>query len=111
MKPGGSGRTPLWRYKKSKGEKVSEEDLKVFFQGFVDRGVMSKWAVPDRIVVVESIPRTSVGKVDKKEIRKTVKSASPLSGFAGGKFLCICRALTGVVQNWSRYNAGTRVQR
>jgi fatty-acyl-CoA synthase len=56
--------------------KVSEEDLKVFFQGFVDRGVMSKWAVPDRIVVVESIPRTSVGKVDKKEIRKTAKALS-----------------------------------
>ncbi len=54
--------------------KVSEEDLKVFFQGFVDRGVMSKWAVPDKIVVVESIPRTSVGKVDKKEIRKTAKA-------------------------------------
>jgi fatty-acyl-CoA synthase len=37
---------------------------------------MSKWAVPDRIVVVESIPRTSVGKVDKKEIRKTAKALS-----------------------------------
>ena len=54
--------------------KCSEEDFKVFFQGFVDRGVISKWAVPDRIVVVESIPRTSVGKVDKKEIRKRAKA-------------------------------------
>ena len=54
--------------------KFSEEDFKVFFQGFVARGVISKWAVPDRIVVVESIPKTSVGKLDKKEIRKGAKA-------------------------------------
>ena len=53
--------------------KVSEEDLKAFLQGFVARDVISKWSIPDRIVVVESIPKTSVGKLDKKEIRKRVK--------------------------------------
>jgi len=54
--------------------KVTEEDLKAFFQDFVDRGVISKWGIPDRIVVVESIPKTSVGKLDKKEIRKRAKT-------------------------------------
>jgi acyl-CoA synthetase (AMP-forming)/AMP-acid ligase II len=54
--------------------KVSEEDFNVFFQAFVDRGVIHKWAVPGRIAVVESIPRTNVGKVVKKEIRKGVKA-------------------------------------
>jgi fatty-acyl-CoA synthase len=53
--------------------KVSEVDLKAFLQGFVDRGVISKWAIPDMIVVVESIPKTSVGKLDKKEMRKRAK--------------------------------------
>jgi non-ribosomal peptide synthetase component E (peptide arylation enzyme) len=47
--------------------------LKAFFQDFVNRGVVSKWGVPDKVVIVESIPKTSVGKLDKKEIRKTVK--------------------------------------
>jgi len=56
--------------------KVSEEDLKSFLQGFVDRGVLSKWAIPDTIDVVESIPKTSVGKLDKKEIRKMAKALS-----------------------------------
>jgi len=56
--------------------KFSEEDLKAFFQDFVNRGVISKWGVPDRIVVVESIPKTSVGKLDKKEIRKTAITQS-----------------------------------
>ena len=36
---------------------------------FVDSGRLSKWALPDQIVLVESIPKTSVGKIDKKRIR------------------------------------------
>jgi fatty-acyl-CoA synthase len=52
--------------------KVSEEEMKSFFKSFVDEGAISKWAVPDRIVFVESIPKTSVGKLDKKEIRKAI---------------------------------------
>jgi len=52
--------------------KVSEEELKLFFKTFVDEGTISKWAVPDSVVVVDAIPKTSVGKLDKKEIRKTL---------------------------------------
>ena len=32
-------------------------------------GRLSKWAAPERVVLVESIPKTSVGKIDKKRIR------------------------------------------
>jgi fatty-acyl-CoA synthase len=52
--------------------KVSEEELKSFFKSFVAAGSISKWGVPDRIVMVDAIPKTSVGKLDKKEIRKSV---------------------------------------
>ena len=34
-----------------------------------DRGWINRWAVPDRIVLVESLDRTSVGKIDKKRLR------------------------------------------
>ena len=34
-----------------------------------DRGRIDRWAVPDRIVIVESLDRTSVGKIDKKRLR------------------------------------------
>ncbi len=57
--------------------KVSEEELKSFFKSFVADGSISKWAVPDRIVVVDSIVKTSVGKLDKKEIRKSVLEQFP----------------------------------
>lgn len=34
-------------------------------------GKLSKWAAPDRIEFVEALPKTSVGKIDKKAIRAT----------------------------------------
>jgi len=38
-------------------------------QQFVDSGDIEKWAIPDTVTCVKEIPRTSVGKVDKKKIR------------------------------------------
>ena len=32
-------------------------------------GRLSKWAAPERVVLVDAIPKTSVGKIDKKAIR------------------------------------------
>ncbi len=40
---------------------------------FVDSGEINKWAVPDQIRIVEEIPKTSVGKVNKKLIREQLK--------------------------------------
>ncbi|MEO8242458.1 MAG: fatty acid--CoA ligase [bacterium] len=35
----------------------------------IEAGRLSKWAAPERVLTVESIPKTSVGKIDKKLIR------------------------------------------
>ncbi len=37
---------------------------------FVDDGKIAKWAIPDRFIVLDEIPKTSVGKIDKKLLRK-----------------------------------------
>ena len=50
--------------------KVSGEELKAFFDGFVEKGVIARWSIPDRVIIVESIPKTSVGKQNKRHIRK-----------------------------------------
>lgn len=34
--------------------------------------IVPRWWLPERIVVVEALPRTSVGKLDKKQLRNTV---------------------------------------
>ncbi|MDY6904227.1 MAG: fatty acid--CoA ligase [Thermodesulfobacteriota bacterium] len=49
---------------------VTEDELKQFFSSYVDKGVIPKYGVPNRIDIVDEIPKTSVGKINKKEIRK-----------------------------------------
>lgn len=49
-------------------EKV-ESAIRSAFADAVASGALSKWAAPDRIVVLPSLPKTSVGKLDKKALR------------------------------------------
>ncbi len=44
---------------------------------FAERGAISKYAVPDRVHFVDTIPKTSVGKLDKKVIRARLADAVP----------------------------------
>ena len=39
----------------------------------VEQGDLNKWYIPDRIVIVPEIPKTSVGKLDKKKIRSDMR--------------------------------------
>ena len=47
----------------------TEDVIRQQVEQFAGRGAISKYAVPDRVYFVESIPKTSVGKLDKKVIR------------------------------------------
>lgn len=47
-----------------------ETSIREFLGRFVEKGMISKWAIPDRVLVMNEIPKTSVGKINKKEIRK-----------------------------------------
>ena len=51
------------------GQCVDEAAIKAHLLQFAEQGVISKYGVPERIVFVESLPRTSVGKLDKKLMR------------------------------------------
>ena len=50
--------------------KVDEAQLKAFMKKGADEGKLPKYGVPDRYVLRDSIPKTSVGKLDKKVLRK-----------------------------------------
>jgi fatty-acyl-CoA synthase len=50
--------------------KVSEEELKAFMKKGSEEGKLPKYGVPDRYVFADAIPKTSVGKLDKKLLRK-----------------------------------------
>jgi len=50
-------------------EAPTEDAIRRHIASFAERGVVSKYAVPDRVHFVDAIPKTSVGKLDKKVIR------------------------------------------
>jgi fatty-acyl-CoA synthase len=49
--------------------KVTGEDLKGFYAQFVKNGMIPKFGVPDKVTLVDSIAKTSVGKINKKALR------------------------------------------
>ncbi len=49
---------------------VSVEVLKQFMKACAQEGRIPKYGVPDTYEIVEAIPKTSVGKIDKKELRR-----------------------------------------
>ncbi len=50
-------------------EEVPGTYCKNSLQTFVDAGKIEKWAIPDKFIVLDEIPKTSVGKIDKKKLR------------------------------------------
>jgi fatty-acyl-CoA synthase len=51
------------------GKQATLEDIQSHLMQFVDTGDINKWAIPQQIDFVEDIPKTSVGKINKKLIR------------------------------------------
>ena len=49
---------------------VTEEDIRIHVRAFAEKGVISKYAVPQAVRLIEAIDKTSVGKCDKKLLRK-----------------------------------------
>ena len=51
------------------GQSLDAKGLKEHLIPFVEMGHINKWAIPTQIALVTEIPKTSVGKLDKKRIR------------------------------------------
>jgi len=66
------GERPLALVVPKPGEqnKVTEAELAAFFQKFVDDGLIPKFYIPNRIMIVDALAKTSVGKLNKREMRQ-----------------------------------------
>ena len=51
---------------------LDEEAVRQQVAQFCESGQISKFAIPSRVVFLDAIPRTSVGKLDKKRLREMV---------------------------------------
>jgi fatty-acyl-CoA synthase len=56
------------------GHQVFDTDVKAHLLEFAAKGIISKCGVPDRVIVVDALPKTSVGKLDKKALRQRYAS-------------------------------------
>jgi len=50
-------------------DKTNEEDIRNFL-----KETFAKWQLPNKILFVDEIPKTSVGKFDKKRLRSTYEN-------------------------------------
>jgi fatty-acyl-CoA synthase len=53
---------------------ISDVVIKNHLKVFADKGIISKYGIPEKILFVDSIPKTSVGKINKKELRERYAS-------------------------------------
>jgi fatty-acyl-CoA synthase len=51
-------------------EEITDLDIKAYLRTIADRGIISKYGIPDKVLFVEQLARTSVGKINKKELRE-----------------------------------------
>jgi fatty-acyl-CoA synthase len=49
---------------------LSAHDLKAHLKVFADQGVISKYGIPEKILFVDQLDKTSVGKINKKALRE-----------------------------------------
>jgi acyl-CoA synthetase (AMP-forming)/AMP-acid ligase II len=64
------GQRPMAIVTLAPGAKATEEDILDYLRREgVDQGKITRWMLPDYILITDSIPKTSVGKFDKKAIR------------------------------------------
>lgn len=49
---------------------VSDGEIKAHLKAFTDKGVISKYGIPEKVLFVDQLARTSVGKINKKELRE-----------------------------------------
>jgi fatty-acyl-CoA synthase len=68
------GERPLAILVAKVGQEVSDAQIRAHLLSFVDKGTITSYSVPDRIVFVEALPKTSVGKLDKKVMRERYAS-------------------------------------
>ena len=60
--------------KSGHGGTLAADDLRAFIKTYADRGIISKFGIPQDIAFVESLFRTSVGKLNKLALREAYQN-------------------------------------
>jgi fatty-acyl-CoA synthase len=52
------------------GDELTDTKIKTHLKAFADAGLISKYGIPDKVLFVKALAKTSVGKFNKKELRE-----------------------------------------
>ena len=55
---------------------IDPQAVRQHIAGFAEKGVISKYGIPDQVLIVDSLEKTSVGKLDKKALRQRYATPS-----------------------------------
>ena len=69
------GERPLALIVTRAGKTTTEDEIKAYLARFSEQGVISRYAVPSRVLLVDAIEKTSVGKLNKKLLREKYATA------------------------------------
>ena len=69
------GERPLALVVAKPNQPADEAAIRAWLKNFADQGIISKWGIPERVLFVDSIPKTSVGKLNKKAMREQYAQA------------------------------------
>jgi len=64
------GERPLALIVPADATSADADAIQAHIRRYVDQGILSRWAIPQRIEFVTAIEQTSVGKIDKKKLRE-----------------------------------------
>lgn len=64
------GERPWCFIKLKKGHSFDEKDAKNKLKEMANIGKINEWWIPDRFIIIEDMPLTSTGKIDKKVLRE-----------------------------------------
>ena len=63
------GERPLLLVRAAEGATLTPDVVRAALRAEVDAGRLSRWAIPEQVLLVDAIAKTSVGKLDKKALR------------------------------------------
>jgi fatty-acyl-CoA synthase len=63
------GERPLAILVAASADSIDKSAVQAHVKGYADKGLISRFAIPDRILFVDALDKTSVGKIDKKALR------------------------------------------
>lgn len=66
--------------------KPTADALKDHLHTFVDEGVITGWSVPDQHAFADELPKTNVGKIEKKVLHSKCRTVRTSPGTPGGPF-------------------------